>query len=68
MNEATRWWTYFFLMAVPIGVGLSGCDRRPADTIRIAVAGPMTGGQSKQGTDLTNGVELAVAEWNEKGG
>ena len=28
----------------------------------------MTGDQSKQGNDLKNGVELAVEEWNEKGG
>ena len=45
----------------------AGCSKQP-DTIRIAVAGPMTGDQSKQGNDLKNGVELAVTEWNEKGG
>ena len=48
-------------------IGAMGCSK-PSDTIRIAVAGPMTGDQSKQGNDLKNGVELAVAEWNEKGG
>lgn len=47
--------------------GPSACSKS-SDTIRIAVAGPMTGDQSKQGNDLKNGVELAVAEWNEKGG
>jgi branched-chain amino acid transport system substrate-binding protein len=47
--------------------GGSGCSQ-PSNTIRIAVAGPMTGDQSKQGNDLKNGVELAVGEWNEKGG
>ena len=36
--------------------------------IRIGAAGPMTGDQSKMGIDLRNAVELAVAEWNEKGG
>jgi branched-chain amino acid transport system substrate-binding protein len=44
------------------------CQKTAPDTIRIAVAGPMTGDQSKQGNDLKNGVELAVAEWNGKGG
>jgi len=39
-----------------------------SDTIKIAVVGPMTGDQSKQGNDLKNGVDLAVLEWNEKGG
>jgi branched-chain amino acid transport system substrate-binding protein len=58
---------------VPLGlmliwVGLWGCTGRQSNTIRIAVVGPMTGDQSKQGTDLKNGVELVVAEWNEKGG
>ena len=36
--------------------------------IRIGAAGPMTGDQSKMGIDLRNATELAVAEWNEKGG
>ena len=45
-----------------------GCTRQDANVIRIGAAGPMTGDQSKMGIDLRNGVELAVAEWNEKGG
>lgn len=44
-----------------------GCAKKE-DTIKIGVAGPMTGDQAKMGTDLKNGVELAVTEWNEKGG
>lgn len=48
-------------------MGGSACSRS-SDRIRIAVAGPMTGDQSKQGSDLKNGVELAVAEWNDAGG
>ena len=45
-----------------------GCSHSTVETIRIAVTGPMTGDQSKQGNDLKNGVELAVTEWNERGG
>ncbi len=45
-----------------------GCSAQQKDVIRIGAAGPMTGDQSKMGIDLRNGVELAVAEWNEKGG
>jgi branched-chain amino acid transport system substrate-binding protein len=45
---------------------LSGCTRDEA--LRIGVAGPMTGDQSKLGRDILNGVEIAVSEWNEKGG
>jgi branched-chain amino acid transport system substrate-binding protein len=45
----------------------TGCAKKE-DTIKIGVAGPMTGDQAKMGMDLKNGVELAVGEWNEKGG
>ena len=53
---------------LPLGlILLAGCSPK-ADEIRIAVAGPMTGDQSKLGQDLQNGVEVAVAEWNQNGG
>jgi branched-chain amino acid transport system substrate-binding protein len=45
-----------------------GCARQDDTAIRIGAAGPMTGSESKMGLDLKNGVELAVAEWNAKGG
>jgi branched-chain amino acid transport system substrate-binding protein len=48
-------------------VMLFGCSHQDEKVIRIGAAGPMTGDQSKMGIDLRNGVELAVAEWNEKG-
>ena len=47
---------------------LFGCTHQDENVIRIGAAGPMTGAQSKMGIDLRNGVDLAVAEWNEKGG
>lgn len=49
-------------------VGAVGCAKKTDDTLLIAVAGPMTGDQSKQGGDLRKGVELAVEEWNQRGG
>jgi branched-chain amino acid transport system substrate-binding protein len=45
-----------------------GCSRQVENVIKIGAAGPMTGSESKMGLDLKNGVELAVAEWNAKGG
>jgi branched-chain amino acid transport system substrate-binding protein len=42
--------------------------RQDENVIRIGAAGPMTGDQSKMGVDLRNAAELAVSEWNEKGG
>ncbi|MBI5366548.1 MAG: branched-chain amino acid ABC transporter substrate-binding protein [Planctomycetes bacterium] len=38
------------------------------DVIKIGVAGPLTGGQAKMGNDVLHGVQLAVKEWNAKGG
>ncbi|HEX9113940.1 MAG TPA: branched-chain amino acid ABC transporter substrate-binding protein [Nitrospirota bacterium] len=49
-------------------VMMSGCVRKEENVIRIGAAGPMTGAQSKMGVDLKNAAELAVSEWNEKGG
>ena len=49
-------------------LSLSGCTTSDENVIRIGAAGPMTGDQSKMGVDLRNGAELAVTEWNEKGG
>ena len=70
LEQTTYLWATFGLVAVSViaSLGEAGCSRPAVDTIRIAVAGPMTGDQSKQGTDLKNGIELAVTEWNEKGG
>ncbi|HEX9861282.1 MAG TPA: branched-chain amino acid ABC transporter substrate-binding protein [Nitrospirota bacterium] len=56
------------LMAVMVIAAASGCSRKPGDEILIGIAGPMTGDQSKMGIDFKNGVQLAVDEWNAKGG
>jgi len=70
LEQTTYLWATIGLVAISViaSLGEAGCSRPAVDTIRIAVAGPMTGDQSKQGTDLKNGIELAVTEWNEKGG
>lgn len=48
------------LLAAPLGA---------ADApLKLAVCGPMTGDQGKMGEDILHGAELAVAEWNAKGG
>ena len=46
---------------------LNSCAKKE-DTIKIGVAGPMTGDQSKMGMDVKNGAELAIKEWNQRGG
>lgn len=45
----------------------SACAKKE-DVIKIGTAGPFTGDQTRIGQDMKNGVELAVAEWNAKGG
>jgi branched-chain amino acid transport system substrate-binding protein len=57
----------FLGFMVVLSLGLLSCPSA-SNTIKIGVAGPMTGDQSKQGNDLKNGAALAVLEWNEKGG
>jgi branched-chain amino acid transport system substrate-binding protein len=39
-----------------------------SEVIYIGVAGPFTGPQAKIGTDMALGVDLAVEEWNARGG
>jgi len=56
------------LFSILFMAALLGCARQDENVIRIGAAGPMTGSQSKMGIDLKNAAELAVAEWNEKGG
>ena len=48
-------------------VVMGGCQKKE-EVIKIGVAAPLTGDQAKIGTDLRNGVTLAVEEWNAKGG
>jgi branched-chain amino acid transport system substrate-binding protein len=58
----------FMYIASTLFILMAGCTRQDENVIRIGAAGPMTGDQSKMGVDLRNSVELAVSEWNEKGG
>lgn len=58
----------FIYIASTLFILMAGCTRQDENVIRIGAAGPMTGDQSKMGVDLRNSVELAVSEWNEKGG
>ncbi len=56
------------LFALSLVLAGPGCGKKEADVIKIGVAGPMTGDQSKMGQDFKNGVELAVDQVNAKGG
>lgn len=45
---------------------LSGCQSASSKIIKIGCAGPLTGDQAQLGMDTCQGVELAVAEANQK--
>lgn len=63
-------YTRFSLLTVFLALSLftfNSCNKKET-TVRIGVVGPMTGDQSKMGLDVKNGVDLAVKEWNQKGG
>ncbi|HLB24748.1 MAG TPA: branched-chain amino acid ABC transporter substrate-binding protein, partial [Nitrospirota bacterium] len=51
-----------------LSISMAGCSKGGEEVIRIGVAGPMTGDQSKMGMDFKNGVTLAIEQWNAKGG
>jgi branched-chain amino acid transport system substrate-binding protein len=53
------------VIAMALGASLSAFA---ADTIKIGVSGPYTGGSSPMGASMRDGVRLATAEINAKGG
>lgn len=61
-----NFFTVFILLGF-VALAAAGCQKK-ADVIKIGIAGPMTGDQSKMGMDFKNGVSLAVEQWNSRGG
>ncbi len=73
--KATAFWAVALLtVAAGCGDPKSGDGAGPAaggagdGPIKVGVAGPLTGGQAKNGEDLLDGATMAVEEWNAKGG
>src|SRR5271154_4625005 len=56
------------LFGLALGASLALSSAAFADDITIAVAGPMTGGESAFGRQMKNGAEMAVADLNASGG
>ncbi len=54
-------------LVVALAVGFTACNREP-DTIKLGIAGPMTGSEAKFGEQLKKGAEAAVADLNAAGG
>lgn len=68
MEEGHNMKRFFIWLAAAAVAVVVSCSRQEANIIKLGAAGPMTGDQSKMGLDLKNAVEMAVSEWNEKGG
>jgi len=51
-----------------VGGAMVGGDPSTYGTIGIAVEGPLTGAQASNGQDMLRGVQLAVKQYNAKGG
>ncbi|MBM3327371.1 MAG: branched-chain amino acid ABC transporter substrate-binding protein [Calditrichaeota bacterium] len=55
------------LMALCLAGLFTGCAER-GKSVKIASIAPMTGESAKMGEDISHAVQLAVDEWNAKGG
>ncbi len=61
--------TFILIVLALSTLFLAACGNGGAtDTIKIGVAGPMTGPQARNGEELWLGAALAAEEWNAKGG
>jgi branched-chain amino acid transport system substrate-binding protein len=60
-----RWLWFLICLGTALLVASSA---QAAGTIKIGVAGPLTGDQATLGQELKNGVTIAAEEWNAKGG
>src|SRR5512136_1464842 len=56
------------LIGLVFGASLLASTAALAQDITVAVAGPMTGGESAFGRQMKNGAEMAIAELNAAGG
>src|SRR5690606_18610739 len=56
-----------FAAALATAATLTGAAQAQ-EAIKIAVGAPLTGPLAKQGQEVANAVQLAVDEWNAKGG
>ncbi len=52
---------------IAVGAALVGCQKS-ADTVKIGLAGVQSGPDAELGLTMLNGAQIAVDEWNAKGG
>ena len=58
------------VLAVLASFVVAGCGKSGGDskTIKIGLAGVLTGGDGQIGASMLNGSQIAIDEWNAKGG
>lgn len=62
-----RYWLTAACLCLAVAAGCTKTEQG-ADVIRIGAAGPLTGDMAVFGQDQLNGMNLAIQEWNAKGG
>ena len=58
-------------LAVVVSLVVAGCGKgggSAPDTIKVGLAGVLTGGDGQIGASMLNGSQIAIDEWNAKGG
>ena len=55
-------------LAIVAGLVVTGCGKSGPDTIKVGLAGVLTGGDGQIGASMLNGSQIAIDEWNAKGG
>lgn len=56
------------VVLLALSIGLVGCSKSGGEKIKIGVAGVMTGPDGAIGAAMINGSQIAIEEWNAKGG
>jgi len=61
--------TLMLLLVLSLVVSaFAGCGTKESDTVKIAIAAPLTGDFAEYGTGFENAVKLMADQWNEDGG
>lgn len=66
-NKITFTRRHALALASGLCLGLAGCGSNVPDTIKIGVGTTLSGSSANRGTDILNGVKLAVDELNRQG-
>jgi branched-chain amino acid transport system substrate-binding protein len=63
-----KYLSIIIIIALLVPLALSGCAKSGGKTIKVGVIAPMTGDVKTFGESTKEGAQLAIEEWNTKGG